>query len=200
MIRLALAEDQRLLLSAIASLLELEDDIEVVGRYSDGQAARDQLGELRPDVVLTDIEMPSMTGLELAEFLKSDHPEIHVVILTTFARPGYLRRALDAGVRAYLLKETPAEELAGAIRRVVKGERVIAPELALTAFDSRDPLTERERQALRLAGEGSSNAEIATRLHLAEGTVRNYLSEAMSKLHAENRIEAFRIARDQGWL
>ncbi len=200
MIRVALAEDQRLLLSAIASLLELEDDIEVIGRFGDGQSARDQLGDLGPDVVLTDIEMPGMTGLELAEFLKRDHPEVRVVILTTFARPGYLRRALDAGVRAYLLKETPAEELAGALRRVVKGERVIAPELALTAFDGKDPLTERERQALRLAGEGSSNAEIARRLHLAEGTVRNYLSEAMSKLQAENRIEAYRIARDQGWL
>ncbi len=200
MIRLALAEDQRLLLSAIASLLELEDDIEVIARYSDGQTAREQLTALAPDVVLTDIEMPGMTGLELAEWLKADHPEVRVVILTTFARPGYLRRALDAGVRAYLLKETPAEELADAIRRVVAGERVIAPELALTAFDSKDPLSERERQALRLAGEGSSNAEIAKRLHLAEGTVRNYLSEAMSKLHAENRIEAYRIARDQGWL
>jgi two-component system response regulator DesR len=200
MIRVALAEDQRLLLSAIASLLELEDDIEVIGRFSDGQSARDELGSLGPDVVLTDIEMPGMTGLELAEFLKRDHPEVRVVILTTFARPGYLRRALDAGVRAYLLKETPAEELAGALRRVVRGERVIAPELALTAFDGRDPLTERERQALRLAGTGASNADIARQLHLAEGTVRNYLSEAMSKLHAENRIEAYRIARDQGWL
>jgi two-component system response regulator DesR len=200
MIRVALAEDQRLLLSAIASLLELEDDIEVIGRFGDGQSAREQLGVLNPDVVLTDIEMPGMTGLELAEFLKRDHPQVRVVILTTFARPGYLRRALDAGVRAYLLKETPAEELAGALRRVVQGERVIAPELALTAFDGKDPLTERERQALRLAGTGASNADIARQLHLAEGTVRNYLSEAMSKLHAENRIEAYRIARDQGWL
>jgi len=200
MIRIALAEDQRLLLSAIASLLELEDDIEVIGRFADGQSAREQLGALNPDVVLTDIEMPGLTGLELAEFLKRDHPQVRVVILTTFARPGYLRRALDAGVRAYLLKETPAEELAGAIRRVVGGERVIAPELALTAFDGKDPLTVRERQALRLAGEGASNADIARQLHLAEGTVRNYLSEAMSKLHAENRIEAYRIARDQGWL
>jgi len=141
-----------------------------------------------------------MTGLELAEHLKQEQPGVRVVILTTFARPGYLRRALDAGVRAYLLKETPAEALADAIRRVVAGERVIAPELALTAFDSKDPLTERERQALRLAGEGSSNAEIAQQLHLADGTVRNYLSEAMSKLNADNRIEAYRIARDQGWL
>ncbi|AKS41324.1 response regulator transcription factor [Wenzhouxiangella marina] len=200
MIRLALAEDQRLLLSAIASLLELEEDIEVVGRYDNGDAARAGLGQQLPDVVLTDIEMPGMTGLELAEWLRAEHPDVRVVVLTTFARPGYLRRALDAGVRAYLLKETPAEELAGAIRRVMRGERVIAPELALTAFDARDPLTERERQALRLAGQGLSNAEIAGRLHLAEGTVRNYLSEAIGKLQADNRVEAYRIARDHGWL
>jgi two-component system response regulator DesR len=122
------------------------------------------------------------------------------MILTTFARPGYLRRALDAGVRGYLLKETPAEQLADAIRRVHAGQRAIAPELALTAFDRTDPLTDRERQVLRLAGQGRSNAEIARRLHLAEGTVRNYLSEAIGKLGAENRIEAYRIARDQGWL
>jgi two-component system response regulator DesR len=200
MIRLSLAEDQRLLLSAIASLLELEDDITVVGRFSNGDEARVGLVETASDVVLTDIEMPGMTGLELAEWLREERPEIRVVILTTFARPGYLRRALDAGVRGYLLKETPAEELVAAVRRIVAGERVIAPELALTAFDGKDPLTERERQALRLAGSGSSNAEIARSLHLAEGTVRNYLSEAMSKLHADNRIEAYRIARDQGWL
>lgn len=200
MIRLSLAEDQRLLLSAIASLLELEDDITVVGRFDNGDEARAGLIETPPDVVLTDIEMPGMTGLELAEWLREALPEVRVVILTTFARPGYLRRALDAGVRGYLLKETPAEELVGAIRRIVAGERVIAPELALTAFDGKDPLSERERQALRLAGEGASNADIASTLHLAEGTVRNYLSEAMSKLQAENRIEAYRIARDQGWL
>lgn len=200
MIRLSLAEDQRLLLSAIASLLGLEDDIEVVGRFVNGEEARAGLVEARPDLVLTDIEMPGMTGLELAEWLRAEHPGIRVVILTTFARPGYLRRALDAGVRGYLLKETPADELVTALRRIVAGERVIAPELALTAFDGKDPLTERERQALRLAGDGASNAEIARQLHLAEGTVRNYLSEAMSKLHADNRIEAYRIARDQGWL
>jgi len=200
MIRLGLVEDQRLLLSAIASLLELEDDIAVVGRFDNGDDARTSLIETQPDLVLTDIEMPGLTGLELAEWLKAEHPGIHVVILTTFARPGYLRRALDAGVRGYLLKETPAEDLVAALRRIVAGERVIAPELALTAFDGKDPLTERERQALRLAGDGASNAEIAKKLHLAEGTVRNYLSEAMSKLHAENRVEAYRIARDQGWL
>lgn len=200
MIRIALAEDQRLLLGAISTLLDLEDDLSVVGRFENGDQARTGFPDLLPDVILTDIEMPGMSGLELAEWLKQDYPETRVIVLTTFARPGYLRRALDAGVRGYLLKETPAEELAAAIRRVCRGERVIAPELALTAFDSADPLTNRERQALRLAGEGLGNAEIGRRLYLAEGTVRNYLSEAMSKLNADNRIEAYRIARDQGWL
>ncbi len=200
MIRIVLAEDQRLLLGAISTLLDLEDDLSVVGRFENGDQARTGFPDLLPDVILTDIEMPGMSGLELAEWLKQDYPQTRVIVLTTFARPGYLRRALDAGVRGYLLKETPAEELAAAIRRVCRGERVIAPELALTAFDSADPLTNRERQALRLAGEGLANAEIARRLFLAEGTVRNYLSEAMSKLNADNRIEAYRIARDQGWL
>ena len=150
--------------------------------------------------MISDIEMPGMTGLELAEWLAQAKPDSRMLILTTFARPGYLRRALEAGVGGYLLKETPAEKLADAVRRIHRGERVIAPELALTAFDARDPLTERERQVLRLAGEGISNAEIGRRLHLAEGTVRNYLSEAIGKLNADNRIEAFRIARDNGWL
>lgn len=200
MIRILLAEDQKLLLGAIGQLLALEDDLDVVGRAADGDGARALIEQHRPDLVVSDIEMPGLTGLELAEWLAREHPEIRVVILTTFARPGYLRRALEAGVSGYLLKDTPAEKLADAMRRAHRGERVIAPELALTAFDARDPLTERERQVLRLAGQGTSNAEVGRRLHLAEGTVRNYLSEAIGKLNAENRIEAFRIARDQGWL
>lgn len=200
MIRIVLAEDQKLLLGAIAQLLDLEDDLEVVGRAADGEQARALIEETGPDVVVTDIEMPGATGLELAEWLRTQHPETRVLVLTTFARPGYLRRALESGVSGYLLKETPAEELADAIRKVHRGERAIAPELALTAFDQADPMTDRERQVLRLAGQGCSNAEIGRRLHLAEGTVRNYLSEAIGKLDAENRIEAYRIARDQGWL
>ena len=200
MIRILLAEDQKLLLSAIGQLLALEDDLDVVDRAADGDEARALIEQHRPDMVVSDIEMPGMTGLELAEWLAREHPQIRVVILTTFARPGYLRRALEAGVSGYLLKDTPAEKLADAIRRAHRGERVIAPELALTAFDAKDPLTDRERQLLRLAGEGISNAEIGRRLHLAEGTVRNYLSEAIGKLDADNRIEAFRIARNQGWL
>ncbi len=200
MIRLVLAEDQTLLLGALASLLELEDDIEVIGRATSGDEARKLVESEKPDLLLTDIEMPGSTGLDLAEWVRANVPETTVAILTTFARPGYLRRALEAGVRGYLLKETPAEQLAESIRRIRDGQRVIDPELALTAFDSSDPLTDRERQVLRLAGEGLGNAEIGQRLHLAEGTVRNYLSEAIGKLQAENRIEAYRIARDQGWL
>ena len=200
MIRILLAEDQKLLLGAIGQLLALEDDLEVIGRAADGDEARALIEQHRPDMVVSDIEMPGLTGLELAEWLAREYPQIRVVILTTFARPGYLRRALEAGVSGYLLKDTPAEKLADAMRRAHRGERVIAPELALTAFDAKDPLTDRERQVLRLAGEGISNAEIGRRLHLAEGTVRNYLSEAIGKLDADNRIEAFRIARDNGWL
>ena len=200
MIRIVLAEDQTLLLGALGALLDLEDDFEVVGRACSGDQARALIEQHRPDLVISDIEMPGLTGLELADWLRRTHPDIKVLILTTFARPGYLRRALEAGVAGYLLKDTPAEQLAGAVRRMLRGERVIDPDLALTAFDARDPLTERERQVLRLAGEGCSNAEIGKRLHLAEGTVRNYLSEAIGKLGAENRVEAHRIARDQGWL
>jgi two-component system response regulator DesR len=200
MIRLVLAEDQTLLLGALASLLELEDDIEVVGRATSGDEARGLVESEKPDLLLTDIEMPGSTGLDLADWARGNAPGTAVAILTTFARPGYLRRALEAGVRGYLLKETPAEQLADAIRRIHAGQRVIDPELALTAFDRSDPLTDRERQVLRLAGEGLGNAEIGQRLHLAEGTVRNYLSEAIGKLQADNRTEAYRIARDQGWL
>jgi len=200
MIRIMLVEDQTLLLGALGALLDLERDLEVVGRASNGDSARALIEKLQPEIVVSDIEMPGMSGLELAEWLAREYPAIKVAIVTTFARPGYLRRALEAGVGGYLLKDTPAERLADAIRRIQRGERVIAPELALTAFDARDPLSERERQVLRLAGEGLSNAEIGKRLHLAEGTVRNYLSEAIGKLNADNRIEAFRIARDQGWL
>jgi two-component system response regulator DesR len=153
-----------------------------------------------PDVLLTDIEMPGMTGLELAAEVKRRRLPVRVVILTTFARAGYLRRALDAGVSGYLLKDAPASTLANAIRRIRAGARVIDPELAAEAWTEADPLTDRERQVLRFAGEGATGAEIAERLSLSEGTVRNYLSEAISKLGASNRTEAARIARQKGWL
>jgi len=152
-------------------------------------------------VVVTDIEMPERTGLELAADLKLAECKARVIILTTFARPGYLRRALDAGARGYLLKDRPASELAEAIRRAHAGLRVIDPALAAEAWSAdEDPLTDRERQILRRAGEGCTSAEIATELHLSEGTVRNYLSEAITKLGASNRVDAARIAQAKGWL
>lgn len=200
MIRVVIAEDQALVRGALAALLELEDDIEIVGQAESGKDALGALVAHGPDILVTDIEMPEMTGLELAAVAQRNHPDTKVIIVTTFARSGYLRRALDAGVKGYLLKDAPAEQLADAIRRVNRGERAIAPELAAEAWGETDPLTDRERQVLRLAAEGKSSAEIAQTIHLAEGTVRNYLSEAISKLSAANRIDAARIARQKGWL
>jgi two-component system response regulator DesR len=199
-IRIVIAEDQAMVLGALAALLETESDIQVVGQARNGLEALALVESARPHVVLSDIEMPGMTGIELASELKRRNAGVRVAILTTFARPGYLRRALDAGVAAYLLKDSPAGVLADAIRRVHAGGRVIDPELAAGAWTEDDPLTDRQRQVLRLAGEGASGAEIAQQLQLAEGTVRNYLSEAISKLGAANRIEAARIARQKGWL
>ena len=200
MIRVLIAEDQGMVLGALAALLELEPDIEVVGRARDGQVALELVLAAKPDVVLTDFEMPRLTGLELAAELKRRGHPARVVILTTFARGGYLRRALEAGAAGYLLKDAPAERLAEAVRRVHAGLRSIDPELAAAAWEEADPLTDRERQVLRLAGEGHSSARIAAGLHLSEGTVRNYLSEAISKVGARNRVEAARIARRKGWL
>ncbi|MEM9557486.1 MAG: response regulator transcription factor [Acidobacteriota bacterium] len=200
MIRILLAEDQAMVRGALAALLELEADLEVVGQAADGAEALRLAHELHPDVVLTDIEMPTRTGLELAADLRELPAQPRVVILTTFARGGYLRRAMDAGATGYLLKDAPASELAEAIRRVHRGLKVVDPELALAAWSEPDPLTDRERQVLRLAGDGRTNAQIAAELHLSEGTVRNYLSEAIGKLGAQNRIEAARLARDRGWL
>ncbi len=201
MIRVLLAEDQALVLGALAALLRLEPDLDVVGLATNGQQALAMCHALAPDVVLTDIEMPLMTGLELATALQTAALPCKVVIVTTFARTGYLRRALSAGVRGYLLKDAPADTLAAAIRTVHAGGRAVAPELALESWSGeQDPLSERERQVLRLAGEGRTTADIAKLTFLSEGTVRNYLSEAISKLRAGNRTEAFRLARDAGWL
>lgn len=199
-IRIVIAEDQSMVLGALAALLETENDILVVGQAHDGKEALQLTLQQKPDLVLTDIEMPQMTGLELAAELKQHGSPARVIILTTFARPGYLRRAMQAGACGYLLKDSPAATLADAVRRVHSGCRVIDPELAVEAWGEEDPLSDRERQVLRLAAEGSSGAEIADQLHLSEGTVRNYLSEAISKLGASNRIEAARIARMKGWL
>jgi two-component system response regulator DesR len=200
LIRVLIAEDQGMVLGALAALLELEPDIEVVGRARDGEEALEMAAAAKPDVVLTDIEMPRRTGLELAAELKRRAHPARVVILTTFDRGGYLRRALDAGAAGYLLKDAPSERLAEAIRRVHAGLRAIDPELAAAAWEEADPLTDRERQVLRLAGEGYPSSRIAAELHLSEGTVRNYLSEAISKLGAENRVDAARLARRKGWL
>jgi two-component system response regulator DesR len=199
-IRVLLAEDQRMVLGALAALLELEDDIIVVGRAESGDEALRLVAEQRPDVVLTDIEMPGMSGLELAERLRAQPSPPWVIILTTFARSGYLRRALEAGAAGYLLKDAPAANLADAVRRVHAGLRAVDPELAAEAWSGEDPLTERERQVLSLADEGLTSADISQRLHLTEGTVRNYLSEAISKVGAANRVQAARRARERGWL
>ena len=200
MIRVVIAEDQAMVLGALAALLEIEGDIEVVGRAHDGDEALALCNDKKPDVLLTDIEMPKMTGLELAAAVRRAQLPTRVIILTTFARGGYLRRALESGASGYLLKDSPAEQLANAVRRVKQGGRVIDPELAAEAWSEPDPLTDRERQVLRMAGEGQSSADIAATLNLSEGTVRNYLSEAINKLGAGNRVEAARIAREKGWL
>lgn len=200
-IRVLLAEDQTMVRGALSALLELEADITVVAQAADGHEALRLTRELRPDIVITDIEMPAMTGLELASALKQQESRARVIILTTFARPGYLRRALDAGARGYLLKDRPASELAEAVRRVQNGLRAVDPTLAAEAWNADDdPLSDRERQVLQRAGDGISSAAIAAELRLSEGTVRNYLSEAIAKLGAINRIDAARIARTRGWL
>ncbi|WP_344424869.1 response regulator transcription factor [Amycolatopsis minnesotensis] len=200
MIRIVLAEDQSMVLGAFAALLDLQADIEVVATATTGDAALAAVAEHRPDVLLTDIEMPGKTGLDVAaELLRREDP-VRVLIVTTFARSGYLRRALDAGVAGYVLKDAPIGDLASALRRVHAGERVVAPELAVAAWDGADPLTDRERELLREVTTGASNADIAKRLHLAEGTVRNYLSAAMAKLGAQSKAHAATIARERGWL
>lgn len=201
MIRLVIAEDQALVLGALATLLSLEHDLEILARAGDGVRALEDVRALQPDVLLSDIEMPGLSGLDLAEAIAREGLSTRVLIVTTFGRAGYLRRAMDAGVRGYLLKDTPSDALAAAIRKVAAGGRAIAPELAELAWDApANPLTDRERDVLRLADEGRSNKEIARQLDLSPGTVRNYLSEASTKLHASSRIEAGRIARERGWL
>jgi two-component system response regulator DesR len=200
-IRVIIAEDQAMVLGALAALLDMEADLEVIARAANGSEALRLVQQLHPEVLITDIEMPGLSGLEVASELKRRNYPVRIIILTTFARAGYLRRALDAGASGYLLKDMPAEQLADAVRRVHKGLRVIDPQLAAEAWTNEpDPLTERERQVLRLAGDGMASTDIAVELRLSEGTVRNYLSEAMSKLGAANRVEAARIARAKGWL
>ena len=200
MIRVLIAEDQSMILGALTALLEIERDLMVIGQASTGPQALELALRDKPDVLLTDIEMPGMSGLDVAAELKTRGSTSRVIILTTFARPGYLRRALDVGASGYLLKDAPSAQLSEAIRRVAAGGRAIDPELAAEAWSDAAPLTDRERQVLRLADEGLTSEAIARRLALSEGTVRNYLSEAIGKLGAHNRIEAARLARQKGWL
>jgi two-component system response regulator DesR len=198
-IRVVLAEDQSMVLGALATLLDLERDIEVVAQVVDGEQAIAAVRQHAPDILITDIEMPGLSGLDAAAQLKG-HAATRVIVLTTFARAGYLRRALDAGVFGYLLKARPARELADAVRRVHQGQRVIEPKLAAESWGEPDPLTDRQREVLRLTTDGMATADIAARLGLSAGTVRNYLSEAIAKLGAANRIEAAKIAKAKGWL
>ncbi|MDF9815437.1 response regulator transcription factor [Streptomyces sp. SPB162] len=200
-VRVLLAEDQSMVREALATLLGLEDDIEVVAQVARGDEVLAAARAHRPDVALLDIEMPGLTGIEAAAGLRAALPDIRIVIVTTFGRPGYLRRAMESGAEAFLVKDAPASQLADAVRRVLRGERVIDPTLAAAALaDGADPLTARERDVLRAAADGSVNAEVARSLLLSEGTVRNYLSTAIQKTGARNRAEAVRIAREKGWL
>ncbi|MER6307591.1 response regulator transcription factor [Streptomyces sp. NPDC001657] len=201
MIRVLLAEDQSMVREALAALLSLEADLEVVAQAARGDEVVATARAHDVDVALLDIEMPGLTGLDAAAVLRRELPGVKIVILTTFGRPGYLRRAMEAGADAFLVKDAPAARLADAVRRVLRGERVIDPALAAAALaDGASPLTEREREVLRTAADGSTNAEIAAALHLSQGTVRNYLSIAIQKTGARNRAEAVRTARDKGWL
>ncbi len=200
-IRVLLAEDQGMMRGALALLLGLEPDIEVVAQVGDGTEVVPAALETRPDVALLDIEMPGRGGLEAAADLRERLPACRVLILTTFGRPGYLRRAMDAGARGFLVKDGPVEDLADAIRRVLRGERVVDPALAAAALSAGpSPLTEREREILAIAGDGAAIADLAARLHLSESTVRNYLSSAIGKTGTRNRVEAAGVARQNGWL
>jgi len=200
MIKILVAEDQAMVRGALAALLNMEEGMEVAAQVENGKQALAVLKEQQVDILVSDIEMPEMNGIELAERVAKAHPQVKTVIVTTFGRAGYVKRALAAGVQAFLLKDSPSEKLAASLRKVMRGQKVIDAELAIAALDDLDPLSEKERKALKLAEEGKSTADIAKLLFLSEGTVRNYLSEAISKLNASNRVDAARIARQKGWL
>ncbi|CAM4495930.1 response regulator transcription factor [Paenibacillus xylanexedens] len=197
MISIVIAEDQRMMLGALSSLLNLEKDMQVVGQASNGQEALALVKELTPDICLMDIEMPVKSGLEAAEELKG--MSCKVIILTTFARTGYFERALKGGVRGYLLKDSPIEELAESIRQVMNGRRIFAPDLVDEAYVEENPLTERENAVLGLMADGKNTKEIAGHLFITTGTVRNYISIILNKLNASNRIEAITRSKEKGW-
>lgn len=200
MIRIIIAEDQRMLRGALGALLDLEDDIEVVGQAENGEEALRLIEKLQPDVSIMDIEMPIQSGLDVAETLRKQQSQCRVMILTTFARPGYFERAMKANVHGYLLKDSPSEDLAAAIRNVMNGKREISPELMFGLWQEQNPLTDREKEVLLLAKEGKTANEIAKTLYLSSGTVRNYISDVLTKLNAKNRIEAITIAEEKGWI
>ena len=200
-IRVLLAEDQAMVRGALAALLALEADIEIVGEAARGDTVVSAALETRPDVALVDIEMPGGDGLSAAAALTEQLPSCRTIILTTFGRTGYLKRAMESGAVGFLLKDAPAAELAAAIRRVMNGERVVDSALAVSALSERgNPLTEREHDVLFASGDGATIRDLAARLYLSEGTVRNYLSTAIQKLGSRNRVEAARLAEQKGWL
>jgi two-component system, NarL family, response regulator DesR len=198
MIRIVIAEDQRLLLGALGSLLDLEEDMEVVGMAKDGEEALELIKQHQPDICIMDIEMPVKSGLDVAEEIKES--DCKVIILTTFARAGYFERARNANVSGYLLKDSPSEELANSIRVIMDGRKIYAPELIDIAYNKEDnPLSEREEQVIKLIAEGKNTKEIANQLYLTTGTVRNYVSIILDKLDVSNRIEAISRFREKGW-
>lgn len=198
MIKIVIAEDQSMLLGALGSLLDLEADMEVVGKAKNGAEALTLAERYQPDICIMDIEMPVKSGLDAAEQL-IEHP-CKVIVLTTFARTGYFQRARKAGVDGYLLKDSPSEELANSIRTIMNGRRVYAPELIDMMYDDESPLTERETQVIKLIAEGKNTKEIASELYLTNGTVRNYVSVILDKLEVTNRIEAISKLKEKGWL
>lgn len=200
MIKIVIAEDQGMLRGALGSLLDFEDDMEVIAQARNGEEALQAILSLEPDVCLMDIEMPLKSGLEVAEQLKNLRSNCKIIILTTFARPGYFERAVKADVHGYMLKDGSSDELAESIRRVMKGKREFAPELIFGSLRDENPLTEREREVLRMVADGKTAKEISTSLFLSAGTVRNYMSEIISKLQVKNRIEAISIAKKKGWI
>jgi two-component system, NarL family, response regulator DesR len=200
-IRVLLAEDQAMIREALAALLSFEDDIEVVAQVGRGDEVASAARDTKPDVALLDIEMPGLDGLSAAAALHAANPKTKIVILTTFGRPGYLRRAMESGVSGYIVKDSPADRLAQTIRDVLHGHRVIDPDLAAAALaEGASPLTPRERDVLAASNDGATIAQIAARVYLSEGTVRNYLSACIQKTGARNRTEALRIAEERGWL
>jgi len=200
MIRIVIAEDQRILRGALGALLGFEEDMEVIGQAENGEEALKLINQLQPDICLMDIEMPLKSGLEVAAVLKQNASFCKVIMLTTFARPGYFERAVKAGVHGYLLKDGSIDDLAESIRRVMKGKHEFAPELIFNTYHQDNPLTAREQDILKLAAEGKTSKEISAQLFLSAGTVRNYMSEILQKLEAKNKIEAIMTAEGKGWI